>query len=69
MFGGGFSGGLCPRKTQLLGPPHTEPGGFDSPAVLQVQSEHLRAWRAKDFYGVPRFFNASVDAYFMEQFL
>jgi len=69
MFGGGFSGGLCPRKAQLLGPPHTESGGFDPLAVLQVQLEHLGPQRSKDFYGVPRLFNALVDAYFMEQFL
>ena len=69
MFSRGFSGGLGPRKDQLFGPPHTEPGGFDSLAVLQVQREYLRAQRAKGFYDGPRLFNALVDAHFMEQFL
>ena len=69
VFGCRSSGGLGPRKAQLIGPPHTEPGGFDSLAVLQVQREYLRAQRAKGFYDVPRLFNALVDAHFMEQFL
>lgn len=69
MFGCCPSGGLGPRKAQLIGLPHTELGGFDPLSVIQVQREYLRAQRVKDFYGVPRLFNALVDAYFMEQFL
>ncbi len=68
MFGGSVSGGLCPRKTQLLGPPHTEPGRFDSLAVLQMQREHLGPQRSKPFHEVASLFNTLVDAHFMEQF-
>jgi hypothetical protein len=68
MFRCRSSGSLGPRKAQLFGPPHTEPGGFDPLAVLQVQSEHLRAQRSKAFHDVPSLFNFLVDAHFMEQF-
>ena len=68
VFGCRSSGGLCPRKVQLLGPPHTESGGFDPLAVFQVQSKHLGPQRSKAFHEVPCLFNPLVDAHFMEQF-
>jgi hypothetical protein len=66
MFGGSISGGPRPRKTQLLGPPHTEPGRIDPLAVLQVQREQLGPQRSKAFHEVARLFNSLVDTHIME---